>query len=137
VAYGAGLLSVEWHKTLPDAVRGLSKSMFSGVDYRIGATVFGVLVLFLTNVLPAFSLFSRNTTGILCRLSIFSTFFLYAYRARHLGDETLWWDAILHPFGICVFIYAMLRSASTTIVNGGIEWRGTRYPLEELKDNKI
>ena len=38
VAYGAGLISVEWHQTLPDAVRGLSKSMFSGLDYRIGAT---------------------------------------------------------------------------------------------------
>jgi cellulose synthase/poly-beta-1,6-N-acetylglucosamine synthase-like glycosyltransferase len=45
VAYGAGLISVEWHQTLPDAVRGLSKSMFSGLDYRIGATVAGVLML--------------------------------------------------------------------------------------------
>jgi hypothetical protein len=41
VAYGVGLISVEWHQTLPDAVRGLSKSMFSGLDYRIGATLAG------------------------------------------------------------------------------------------------
>ena len=137
VAYGAGLISVEWHQTLPDAVRGLSKSMFSGLDYRIGATAAGVLMLLLTNVLPVFGLLSRNTTGTLCRLNIFSTFLLYAYRARHFGNETPWWYAILHPFGICVFIYAMLRSASTTIINGGIEWRETRYPLKELKDNEI
>ena len=43
VAYGAGLVSVEWHQTLPGAVRGLSKSMFAGLDYRIGATLAGVL----------------------------------------------------------------------------------------------
>jgi Glycosyl transferase family 21 len=137
VAYGAGLLSVEWHQTLPDAVRGLSKSMFSGLDYRIDAAAFGVLMLLMTNVLPTFGLFSRKTTGTLCRLNILSTFLVYAYRARHFGDKTPWWYALLHPFGICVFIYAMLRSAFTTIINGGIEWRGTRYPLEELKDNAI
>jgi glycosyltransferase involved in cell wall biosynthesis len=137
VAYGAGLLSVEWHQILPDAVRGLSKSMFSGLDYRISATVAGVLMLSLTNVLPVFGLFSRNTTGTFCRLNILSTFLTYAYRARHLGDDTPWWYGVLHPFGSCVFIYAMLRSASTTLAGGGIEWRGTRYPLKELKDNTI
>jgi cellulose synthase/poly-beta-1,6-N-acetylglucosamine synthase-like glycosyltransferase len=137
VAYGAGLISVEWHQTLPDAVRGLSKSMFSSLDYRIGATVAGVLMLLLTNVLPVFGLFSRNMTGTLCRLNFLSTFLLYAYRARHSGDKTPWWYAMLHPFGICVFIYAMLRSVSTTLVNGGIDWRETRYPLKELKDNVI
>jgi hypothetical protein len=111
--------------------------MFSGLDYSIGATAAGVLMLSLTNVLPVFGLLSRNTTGTLCRLNILSTFLLYAYRSRHFGNETPWWYAVLHPFGICVFIYAMLRSASTTIINGGIEWRETRYPLKELKDNEI
>jgi len=137
VAYGAGLISVEWHQTLPDAVRGLSKSIFSSLDYRIGATVAGVLMLLLTNVLPVFGLFSRNMTGTLCRLNFLSTFLLYACRTRHSGDKTPWWYAMLHPFGICVFIYAMLRSVSTTLVNGGIDWRETRYPLKELKDNVI
>jgi hypothetical protein len=137
VAYGAGLVSVEWHQALPDAVRGLSKSMFSGLDYQIGATVAGVLMLLLTNVLPVFGLFSRNTAGTLCRLNILSTFLVYAYRAKHFEDRTPWWYAVLHPFGICVLIYAMFRSASTTLVNGESRWRETRYPLKELKDNAI
>ena len=137
VAYGMGLISVEWHQSLPGAVRGLSKSMFPGVDYRIDATIAGVLILLLTNVLPVIGLFSRNPTGILCRLNILSTFLAYAYRAEILGDERPWWYAIFHPIGTCVFIYAMLRSASTTLINGGIEWRGTRYPLKELKENMI
>ena len=137
VAYGVGLISVEWHRTLPDAVRGLSKSMFSGLDYGIGATSAGVLMLLLTNVLPVFFLLSRDASGTLCRLNLLSTFLIYAYRARHFGNETPWWYAVLQPFGIGVFIYAMLRSASTTLVSGGIEWRGTKYPLEELKANAV
>jgi hypothetical protein len=118
-------------------VRGLSKSVFSALDYRISATVAGVLILLLTNMLPAFGLFSCNPTGILSRLNTFSTFLVYAYRAKHLGDETPWWYAILYPIGICVFIYAMLRSVSTTVINREIEWRKTRYPLGGLKENGI
>jgi glycosyltransferase involved in cell wall biosynthesis len=137
VAYGAGLISVEWHQTLPDAVRGLSKSMFSGLDYRIGATLAGVLMLVLSNVLPVFGLLWRDASGTLCRLNLLSTFLIYAYRAKHFGKDTPWWYAVLHLLGICVFIYAMLRSASTALAGGGIEWRGTRYPLKELKDNVI
>jgi hypothetical protein len=52
------------------------------------------------------------------------TFLIYAYRARRFGNDTPWW-------------YAMLRSASTTLAGGGIEWRETRHPLKELKDNVI
>ena len=37
VAYGTGLVAVEWHQSLQGAVRGLSKSMFSAVNYRIDA----------------------------------------------------------------------------------------------------
>ena len=132
-AYGVGLISVEWHQSLPEAVRGLSKSMFPGVNYRIDTTAFSVLALFLTNVLPAFYLFSPKTTGTLCRINILSTILVYAHRGRHLGEGLPWWYALLHPIGICVFIYAMLRSATTIIVNGGVEWRGTRYPLQELR----
>ena len=133
VAYGVGLISVEWQQTLPDAVRGLSKSMFSGLDYRFGATLAGVLMLVMTNVLPVFGLLSRNTTGTLCRLNILSSFLVYAYRARHFGNDTPWWYAGLHPFGICVLIYAMLRSASTTIINGGDRVAGDSISLEGVE----
>jgi glycosyltransferase involved in cell wall biosynthesis len=137
VAYGTGLVAVEWHQTLRGAVRGLSKSMFPGVDYRIDATVAGVLLLLLTNVLPFFALFWRGASGVLFWSNVLSTFLLYAYRAKHSKIETPWWYAVLHPIGVCIFVYAMLRSAYTTIASGGIEWRGTRYSLEMLKDKTL
>ena len=137
VAYGTGLVAVEWHQTLRDAVRGLSKSMFAGVDYRIDATVAGVLLLLLTNVLPFFALFWRGASRALFWSNVLSTLFLYAYRAKHSKIETPWWYAALHPIGVCIFVYAMLRSAYTTIASGGIEWRGTQYSLELLKDNTL
>jgi hypothetical protein len=40
---------------------------------------------------------------------------------------------VLHPIGALVFCYAMVRSAVLTLAQGGVIWRGTLYPLAELR----
>lgn len=135
VAYGTGSVSVEWHRTLAGAVRGLEKSMFPGVDYRLSLALLASLALFLTNVLPFVGVFvaRRPFARLLFGVDVLFMFAMYAYGARRSGLSLLY--AALHPFGISVFIYAMLRSTCTTLANGGIEWRGTKYPLDLLKEN--
>lgn len=59
----------------------------------------------------------------------------YAHQERHKGLETSLLSAALHPFSMSVFVYAMLRSAYTILTSGGLDWRGTRYPLEQLKES--
>src|SRR5215213_11006517 len=54
VAYETGSVSVEWHETLAGAVRGLEKSIFPGVDYRLSLILLASLMLFSTNILPFF-----------------------------------------------------------------------------------
>jgi hypothetical protein len=41
--------------------------------------------------------------------------------------------ALTHPIGAVLFCYMLLRSAAVTLWHGGVTWRGTFYPLEELK----
>jgi hypothetical protein len=41
--------------------------------------------------------------------------------------------AVLHPVGAIVFCYALVRSAVLTLALGGVVWRGTLYPLAELR----
>jgi len=131
VAYGAGLLSVEWHQTLPDAVRGLSKSMISGLDYRIGATVAGELMLLLTNVLPAFCLFSRNKTGILSRLNIFSTFHI------RLPSQTLWGRnaVVVRHASPYRYLRFHLRHAQVSIHHA--HWRRNRVAGDEISSERV
>jgi hypothetical protein len=64
-------------------------------------------------------------------------FLLYACRRRISGGRTSTWYAALHPFSVCVFVYATLRSVYMALAKGGVEWRGTTYPLEQLKGNKV
>ena len=41
--------------------------------------------------------------------------------------------ALTHPIGAAIFSYMLLRSTVVTLVQGGIIWRGTFYPLDELR----
>jgi hypothetical protein len=39
----------------------------------------------------------------------------------------------LYPAGALIFVYAMLRSMVVAFLIGGVRWRGTKYPLAELR----
>ena len=133
VAYGTGTVWVEWHRSLAGAVRELGKSMFPGVDYRLSAALLASLGLFATNVLPFFGVFlaRRALTRLLFGADVLVLFAMYARGARRSGTPA--YLAALHPFGASALIFAMLRSTYKTLVRGGIEWRGTFYPLETLR----
>ena len=40
---------------------------------------------------------------------------------------------LLHPVSSALFVYITLRSMFLTLGRGGVVWRGTFYPLEELR----
>jgi hypothetical protein len=44
---------------------------------------------------------------------------------------------VLHPIGTALFVYTMLRSMALTLGRGGVLWRGTFYPLEELRKGMV
>jgi hypothetical protein len=121
VAYGTGTVWVEWHRSLAGAVRGLGKSLFPGVDYRLSAALLASLGLFATNVLPFFGVFlaRRALTRLLFGADVLVLFAMYARGARRSGTPA--YLAALHPFGASALIFAMLRSTYKTLVRGGIE----------------
>jgi hypothetical protein len=40
---------------------------------------------------------------------------------------------LLHPAAALLFVYTMLRSMAVTCWHGGVVWRGTKYSLDELR----
>ena len=53
--------------------------------------------------------------------------------SRHSRIST--WNALFFPFGALVFVFTLLRSTLITLKRGGVIWRGTFYPLAELRKN--
>jgi len=41
--------------------------------------------------------------------------------------------ALTFPIGALIFVWMLLRSTIVTLWSRGITWRGTFYPLKELK----
>ena len=44
---------------------------------------------------------------------------------------------LTHPIGAAIFIYMSLRATIETLFRGGIIWRGTFYPLKELRKGMV
>ena len=55
----------------------------------------------------------------------------YVRFRRESGSSPLY--AFLFPVATVLIVYALLRSMVVTLARGAVVWRGTRYPLKELR----
>jgi len=44
---------------------------------------------------------------------------------------------LTHPLGALIFCWMLGRSAFATLWRGGVVWRGTFYPIEELRKGMV
>jgi hypothetical protein len=84
------------------------------------------------NASPLFgAIFGHGSTRALAALA------LLAGMAFHLGVDVVMRISPLYcltlPLGSLIFSYMILRSTLVTLRQGGIIWRGTFYPLDELR----
>ena len=68
-------------------------------------------------------------------IALGSMFAIYIGMSRRSAVPAYYF--LLHPVSTALFIYTLLRSMCLTLWNDGIEWRGTKYPLEELRKGMV
>ena len=85
--YGAGQISVEWYATLRQALRGLRKNGFAGVDYRLDRVLLATVAIALLFLVPVPAvLLTGGWTRLLFGVAIGLMLLLYAGAARALRD---------------------------------------------------
>lgn len=136
IAYAPEFLRVEWYATLGEAFRGLEKNAFSGCDYRISVVLAGVLAQLLFFVRPYAALFFADGPAWWLDAATVLVLTALAARGARLHRESLWL-APGFPVGTLLFSTILLRTMILNLWQGGIVWRGTFYPLEELKRNRV
>ena len=129
---GGNFVRVHWYGTVREMIRGLMKNIFALYGYRIscaGAAIAGIIIM---TILPQGGLLFAGTPArilfglvLLCRLAFFS---ITARMIRVRPIPVFW--SLLTPYLIIAIIVQAVR---TTITNQGIDWRGTRYSLQELR----
>jgi Glycosyl transferase family 2 len=125
-------VSVAWHLGLGNLVRGTEKNFFAGAQFRVSQATAQILGLLAMNVLPfAGLLFGHGWIRAFAAISVLiATCF-------HLGVDIVMRVSPLFcltlPLGATIFAYMLLRSTIVTLRQGGIVWRDTFYPLDELR----
>ena len=130
--FGADLLSIHWAKGGMGVVRNLTKYMVALMLFRWPRAMAAAFLLGLLNLGPFLGLllaqgWAKAGYGV-AALVIFA---LYAGMSTKTKISPIYFLA--HPISSVMFVFILLRSTFLTLWQGGVVWRGTMYPLEELR----
>ncbi len=136
VVLGAGAISVAWYDSVRGLIHGLEKNAFAGVDYRISLIFLAVGLHGVFVFWPWVAIFLVDGWARGFWLGVVGVMLGVAVDNQRF-DGGRWWHGLFLPVGIAVLDYAIVRSMVLTLGRGGVKWRGTLYPLRDLKANKL
>lgn len=136
ILVGVDHVSVEWYRTIPEAIRGLRKNGFAGLDYRISMVILATVMQLVCFIFPFVALFiTTGPTRLLFALAVALMLGIYGGAARE--QRAAVWGGIAIPLLSLLFIAVVWNATIYALVHRGIEWRGTHYPLDELRANRV
>jgi len=132
LAIGHDLVSVEIYANVLESLRGVQKNAFAFLDYSVLILVAATAGTFALSVWPWLGLVV--TDGVTRWMNVAaagSHIVLYVHLAPQFKSSR-WCVAYLPQVGIGT-ILILWQVAIRTWLQGGVVWRGTFYPLAELK----
>jgi hypothetical protein len=130
-------LSIQWYPSVAAMFKGLEKNLFGpGSLYRWWLLLLQVGTMWMLVAAPYFSLMIGLAHGLsplwiagaasIGMQLLFPVFFLGEPQTKSL-------DLVLFPVGVLMITAMMLRAGYQCLRNGGIDWRGTHYPIDQLR----
>jgi len=123
---------VRWHAGVGNLVRGVTKNFFAALGYNLPLVVVAICAMLLMNVAPFLGvIFGHGWVRVLAGIAVVIAL------GFHVGVDVVMrvspFYALTHPLGAALFAYMLARSTVVTLWQGGVTWRGTFYPLKELR----
>jgi cellulose synthase/poly-beta-1,6-N-acetylglucosamine synthase-like glycosyltransferase len=130
------MISLRWAEGARGIVENLTKNFFALLSYQWWRTVASVFAVAFLNLGPFLGvLLAHGWQRAPYAVALFSIFLIYWGMASRSAVRPYYF--VLHPVSSCLLIYILLRSMAHTLRHDGIIWRGTRYPLEELRKGLV
>jgi hypothetical protein len=130
------MLSIRWAEGAFGVVNNLTKNFFAVMSFQWWRTVASAVALAYLNLMPFLGVaiapgWSRTGYAV-ALVSLFAVYAGMSHRSRVPKYYFL-----LHPVSTALFIYTLLHSMFVTLRDGGVTWRGTKYPLDELRKGMV
>jgi hypothetical protein len=132
VGVAQNFVTVRWHAGVGNIVRGVTKNFFASAEFKLSVVALLLAAIFCANILPFLALpFVHGWALGFVMVSLAIALGFHAGTAVVMRASP--WYALTQPLGAAIFGYMLLRSTIVTLRQGGIVWRETFYPLEELR----
>jgi glycosyltransferase involved in cell wall biosynthesis len=136
VAVAQDMVHVRWHCGLQNVIRGVTKNMFAAVHYNPLFAVVAMALSLTMSVLPFFGLaFATGWARVFAGIAAGAAVLIHAGMIWSTDASPLY--GLTHPLGALLFCWMIGRSAIATLWRGGVVWRDTFYPLDELRKGMV
>ncbi len=136
VALAEHWLGLHWQDGLVNIIRGLTKNTFAALGYKLEVVFLAGFAQFCFSILPFLALPFVSGAGFWFALAACAVPVLgQAAVCRHAQVSPLY--GLTHPLGALIMEYILLRSTVVTLWHGGVTWRETFYPLEQLRKGVV
>jgi glycosyltransferase involved in cell wall biosynthesis len=134
--FGEDLISLYWARGAFGMVNNLTKNFFAVLSFQWPRTVATIVGLGFLNLGPLLGVWlAHGWARLPYAIALVSLFGIY-YGMSGMSAVPAYYF-FLHPVSTSLFMYTLLRSMIQTLANGGVVWRGTKYPLEELRKGMV
>jgi glycosyltransferase involved in cell wall biosynthesis len=130
------LAMVRWHADLGGLIHGVEKNAFPAARYNVWLGATAPWLILVVAWAPVVGFFLPGLWPKALALAAWIGV-LIGYREVERAARISLWQAALMPVGVTIFVYAFLRSMVVTLRQGGVRWRGTFYPIAELRRRRV
>jgi len=131
IVLGPDLVRLRWLHSALGVVHLAEKNGFAAYRYNVALTLLASIGLATIALLPLIAIVAGGwalVAGLLSYVAVALTFW-----GNRKVTAAPAWLAILYAPATLVVLYALMRSMTLALVRQGIDWRGTRYSLSEIR----
>jgi cellulose synthase/poly-beta-1,6-N-acetylglucosamine synthase-like glycosyltransferase len=132
VAVAQAAVSVRWHAGFTNLVRGVEKNFFAGAGFSLPSALAQIFALLAFHVFPLLALlFGHGWIRVIAGVG-FLIPLMFQAAVDYVMRVPLFY-ALTFPLSATMFAFMLARSTFLALSRRGIFWRGTFYPLDELR----
>lgn len=138
-AFGFHHLYLDWYPDIKSMFRGVEKNLYGPTaQYSLLKLFSMVLMMWIMAMAPLLSAIIgiMLSSKLLLILSSIALVIHLVYTSINIDRQKLFISRFFMPGGIILVGLMMIWAAYKCVSTGGIDWRGTHYPLNQLRGNQ-